>query len=216
MTSDQAIDTAAQDEQEDQQDQTVQRKTVPMVPVKSSNLKSVGYDAEARELYILFKNDKMYRYTDVPEAIADSLVSADSAGKFYHASIKGIYTSERVEAVPAVVGEAAGSSAEAEQEQVRRVRLASTEYRLQLTFQVLSPLLRSIPRAPLAEFIATREREVGKVPARLFLLMFARKIEEILVLINDFADALKGSDEQDSTAALDSAGQEDQQEAATG
>ena len=51
-------------------------------PVKSSNVKSVGYDAEEKVLEVEFKSGGVYQYAGVqPEMYAD-LLKAESVGRF--------------------------------------------------------------------------------------------------------------------------------------
>jgi hypothetical protein len=51
-------------------------------PVKSSNVESVGYDAEEKVLEIKFCNGGIYQYGGVqPEMYAD-LLTAESVGRF--------------------------------------------------------------------------------------------------------------------------------------
>lgn len=59
--------------------------------VVSSQFKKVKYDSESKILIITFNNDKRYEYKDVPKSIFDSLMSADSLGKFFIAFIKNSF-----------------------------------------------------------------------------------------------------------------------------
>jgi len=43
-------------------------------------------------LSITFVNGRTYEYEDVPENILDALISAPSAGQYFHANIKDIYS----------------------------------------------------------------------------------------------------------------------------
>lgn len=65
-------------------------------PVKSSNVKSIGYDMAAQELEVEF-NSGVYVYSDVPPQVYSELMAAESAGKYVAANIKGLYESRRVE-----------------------------------------------------------------------------------------------------------------------
>ncbi len=60
-----------------------------MISVQSSHLERVGYDKQAQELYVEFKDGSLYCYTSVSEETYDELVRADSVGKFFHAHIYG-------------------------------------------------------------------------------------------------------------------------------
>lgn len=65
-------------------------------PVSSSNIESVGYDSDTGTLEIEFKNGSVYQYFDVPQALYDGLVSAESVGGYLAAQIKGVYRFSRV------------------------------------------------------------------------------------------------------------------------
>lgn len=58
----------------------------------SSNISAVDYDTETKELGITFKSSgKRFEYYNVPESVYNGIVSAPSAGKYYHANIRGKY-----------------------------------------------------------------------------------------------------------------------------
>tara|TARA_R110002049_G_scaffold272440_1_gene449970 strand:+ start:2417 stop:2629 length:213 start_codon:yes stop_codon:yes gene_type:complete len=56
--------------------------------VESSNLASVGYDAENEILEIEFNNGGVYQYFDVPENVYEELMSASSHGQYFDRNIK--------------------------------------------------------------------------------------------------------------------------------
>jgi hypothetical protein len=62
-----------------------------MIPVKSSNLNSVGYDAINLTLDIKFHEGHVYRYFKVPLNIYNGLMTAISHGKYFDQYIKGHY-----------------------------------------------------------------------------------------------------------------------------
>ncbi|MCE9634395.1 MAG: KTSC domain-containing protein [Planctomycetes bacterium] len=68
------------------------------VPVTSTNLESVGYDAASRTLEIEFKNGRhVYQYFDVPPQIHSALMAAQPhPGTFLASNIKGRYRYARV------------------------------------------------------------------------------------------------------------------------
>jgi hypothetical protein len=66
-----------------------------MVPVTSSNLKAVGYDADAKELHVQFKNGGHYSYAGVPPEKHRALMAAASKGAHLHAHIKGQHPHRR-------------------------------------------------------------------------------------------------------------------------
>lgn len=61
------------------------------VPVASSMIGAVAYDAERRELHVRFTGGQTYVYADVPREVYDGLLAAGSAGQYLNASVKGRY-----------------------------------------------------------------------------------------------------------------------------
>jgi hypothetical protein len=59
--------------------------------VRSSNIKSIGYDPKSETLEIGFHSGDIYQYFDVPESIFNSLMSASSHGSYFHKYIKDKY-----------------------------------------------------------------------------------------------------------------------------
>ena len=69
---------------------------VDMTPVASSNVAQIGYDEEAKELYVEFHNGSTYKYLDVPPAKYDSLKHAPSVGSYLNKQIKNVFACEKV------------------------------------------------------------------------------------------------------------------------
>ncbi len=67
------------------------------IPVKSSNIRAVGYDKLAKVLEIEFNHGGIYFYKDVPENAAKALVTAPSVGKSFSSNIKNTFNFERGE-----------------------------------------------------------------------------------------------------------------------
>lgn len=65
-------------------------------PVTSSNIRSVGYDAESQTLEIEFHGGGIYRCFGVPESVYTSLMSASSHGSYFHRNVKDRYQWTRV------------------------------------------------------------------------------------------------------------------------
>lgn len=79
------------------QTETAKPKPVERVPVESSHLKSVGYDAESRILTIEFRDGAIYEYADVPPEIHAGLMNAASHGRYFHRHIRNAeYGSRRI------------------------------------------------------------------------------------------------------------------------
>lgn len=57
-------------------------------PVESSNLAAVGYDAVSKILQVEFKGGAIYNYFKVSPDSYDSLLDAESVGKYLNAEIK--------------------------------------------------------------------------------------------------------------------------------
>ncbi len=68
--------------------------------IKSSLLKSVGYDAatEVLEVEFMRSNGFIYQYHSVPMTVALQMSQAESTGKFYLAEIKSKFKCIRIEA----------------------------------------------------------------------------------------------------------------------
>jgi len=56
--------------------------------VTSSNIASIGYDAEQMILEVEFNYGSIYQYFDVPESVYEGLMTADSHGKYLDAYVK--------------------------------------------------------------------------------------------------------------------------------
>lgn len=56
--------------------------------VTSSNIASIGYDAEQMVLEVEFNYGAVYQYFDVPESVYEGLMAADSHGKYFDAYVK--------------------------------------------------------------------------------------------------------------------------------
>jgi len=57
-------------------------------PVKSSNLKSVGYDKATRTLQVEFHSGQVRDYKHVPSEHHAGLLAAKSPGAYFHTHIK--------------------------------------------------------------------------------------------------------------------------------
>lgn len=57
--------------------------------VSSSNVEAFRYDSVTRQLDIMFKGSRVYRYFSIPEVMAEDLANAASPGGWFHANLKG-------------------------------------------------------------------------------------------------------------------------------
>lgn len=64
--------------------------------VESSNLASIGYDAESEILEIEFNHGGIYQYFDVPENVYEELMNADSHGVYFSANIRNDYEYQKL------------------------------------------------------------------------------------------------------------------------
>ncbi|WP_321789335.1 KTSC domain-containing protein [Burkholderia pyrrocinia] len=69
-------------------------KTIDTLPVESSQIHSIGYDAESETLAVRFKDRKtgaptsLYHYSGFTQANFDALKTADSIGSHFYKNIK--------------------------------------------------------------------------------------------------------------------------------
>jgi hypothetical protein len=64
--------------------------------VESSNLASVGYDAENEILEVEFKHGGVYQYLDVPQNVFEELMDAGSHGVYFSANIRNDYEYQKM------------------------------------------------------------------------------------------------------------------------
>lgn len=67
-----------------------------MIPVDSTTLEKVGYDAENRELYLQFIGGSTYVYSDVSSETHQDLLGAESLGSYVNRQIKPNYAYRQV------------------------------------------------------------------------------------------------------------------------
>jgi hypothetical protein len=70
-----------------------------MVHVLSSSIEAVGYDPARRELTVRFAGGGTYAYEDVPRAVYDALLAAESKGRYVNGVLKPGYAFRRVSAL---------------------------------------------------------------------------------------------------------------------
>ncbi len=63
---------------------------------QSSSVEAIGYDAEARELWVTFRDSGTYVYSWVREELWRRLVRAESKGTFVNTAIKPDHLARRV------------------------------------------------------------------------------------------------------------------------
>ena len=70
--------------------------TVERIPVESSMLRSVGFDAESETLELEFHKGDVWQYFGVPVEVYEHLMKADSHGSYATSFIIGSYAEQRV------------------------------------------------------------------------------------------------------------------------
>ena len=65
-------------------------------PVRSSLLRSAGYDHDTRTLEIEFHDRDVYQYFDFPEFLYQGLLVTASKGTFFNSRIAGRFKHQRV------------------------------------------------------------------------------------------------------------------------
>lgn len=64
--------------------------------VSSSNLASVGYDADSSVLEVEFHGGEIYQYSGVPQEIYQRLMRASSHGSYFYRNIRDKYPTKRI------------------------------------------------------------------------------------------------------------------------
>ena len=60
-----------------------------LTPLKSSNIEGAHFDPATGTLTVKFKSGGTYHYSGCKQSHYDGLCSAESAGKFFHKTIRG-------------------------------------------------------------------------------------------------------------------------------
>jgi hypothetical protein len=63
-------------------------KPINRQPVKSSKLKSAGFCADRKCIAVEFASGAVYQYQDCDQDLFDSLLKAESVGKFFNANLR--------------------------------------------------------------------------------------------------------------------------------
>jgi len=70
---------------------------VIMIPVSSSNVAELGYDADNQIVYVSYLNGTKYIYKGVAQYEYDNLLNSPSIGSYLHRNFKNVYPYERIE-----------------------------------------------------------------------------------------------------------------------
>lgn len=61
------------------------------IPLSSTSIASAGYDSNSHTLEVEFRSGGLYQYFDVPCTVYESFMSAESAGQFLNAHVRGAF-----------------------------------------------------------------------------------------------------------------------------
>jgi hypothetical protein len=70
-----------------------------MTPLKSSAIANIDYDDVQNTLSVTFQQGTVYTYNNVPKEVAQSLMRAESSGKYFHDVIRPNYVGAKQEEV---------------------------------------------------------------------------------------------------------------------
>ncbi|PIR88474.1 MAG: KTSC domain-containing protein [Candidatus Harrisonbacteria bacterium CG10_big_fil_rev_8_21_14_0_10_44_23] len=65
-------------------------------PVKSSDLKAIGYDPETKILEVEFQSGSLYQYVNVAENVYSELMKSDSKGNYFNTQIRDGYQNTKL------------------------------------------------------------------------------------------------------------------------
>ena len=62
-----------------------------LASVDSSSIAAIGYNAAERALWVQFVSGRIYRYDDVPKAVYEAFLRAESKGRYFNGAIRDRY-----------------------------------------------------------------------------------------------------------------------------
>lgn len=74
--------------------------SVDWIETDSEAVARFGYDAETRELHVVFRAGRYYAYGPVPEEVMIDLLTASSVGRFVNTRIKPYFDCREIESEP--------------------------------------------------------------------------------------------------------------------
>jgi hypothetical protein len=66
------------------------------IPVRSSNISSIGYEASSNTMEVEFHSGSIYQYSRVPERVYEALMSARSHGAYFNDHVRDNYSTRQV------------------------------------------------------------------------------------------------------------------------
>lgn len=67
-----------------------------LIPVESSMILAVGYDAPAKEREVVVSSGAVWRYRNVPRRVYRDLLAADSKGSYMNSCVIGMFPEYRL------------------------------------------------------------------------------------------------------------------------
>jgi len=68
---------------------------IERIKVMSSNINTIGHDADNNILEVEFVGGSVYEYSDVSEEVYDEFRLAESVGKYFNQNIKNSFSCKR-------------------------------------------------------------------------------------------------------------------------
>lgn len=65
-----------------------QLTSVALIPCESSNIEAFGYGPKSKSLWVLFKNNVIYKYKDISYDSFIGLLNAESKGKWVNENLR--------------------------------------------------------------------------------------------------------------------------------
>jgi len=85
------VDTYAEAKGNIKERKRAMREQIEMTPVKSTNIRFVGYDKETFQLRVQFTNGGLFQYSGVPEEVYDEMMNSESVGAYFSRNIRNAY-----------------------------------------------------------------------------------------------------------------------------
>ena len=70
---------------------------IPMFPVVSKNILSIGYNANTRTMRIEFKKNVLYDYSAIPPELFQGMMAAESKGGFFNDNFRNKFEFHKIE-----------------------------------------------------------------------------------------------------------------------
>jgi hypothetical protein len=73
-----------------------EHQSMQLSTIDSTMLYAIGYDEATQTMDVVFNTGGIYRYTDVPKHVYDSLLAAPSKGRYMQDNVIGSYPYQRL------------------------------------------------------------------------------------------------------------------------